>query len=228
MFLCCLLWRLTSMVVRLLPMPWRRLSMHDGHEKNFHSFSGCSGDTNFFTPARSKRGSSSGRRSASLVPTLLVMHMGITPATAWLHARPAATSSPRPAGPRKSSATAHSSSLFPQQPRRENIVVRRLEAEVRSPGTHMFGGSMTPMDAPQEKEEPLWLGLDLSTQSLTAAVLRGDGVGGDFNEPVVLESINYEVRSRAALFLLAVFRVGLDRVLPLHFTCGAKGVHVLL
>eukprot|EP00903_Cladosiphon_okamuranus_P010615 g10038.t1 len=44
----------------------------------------------------------------------------------------------------------------------------------------------------QEKEEPLWLGLDLSTQSLTAAVLQGDGAGGSFNEPVVLESINYE------------------------------------
>jgi len=45
-----------------------------------------------------------------------------------------------------------------------------------------------------EKEEALWLGLDLSTQSLTAAVLRGDGVGGASNEPVVLESVNYEVR----------------------------------
>lgn len=48
----------------------------------------------------------------------------------------------------------------------------------------------------QEQEaqgEPLWLGLDLSTQSLTAAVLRGDGVGGTFNEPILLESINYEV-----------------------------------
>lgn len=45
----------------------------------------------------------------------------------------------------------------------------------------------------EKEEEPLWLGLDLSTQSLTAAVLRGDGVGGAFNEPVVLESINYEV-----------------------------------
>lgn len=40
---------------------------------------------------------------------------------------------------------------------------------------------------------PLWLGLDLSTQSLTAAVLQGDGVGGVFNEPIVLESANYEV-----------------------------------
>lgn len=45
----------------------------------------------------------------------------------------------------------------------------------------------------EEEEEPLWLGLDLSTQSLTAAVLKGDGVGGAFNEPVVLESVNFEV-----------------------------------
>lgn len=42
-------------------------------------------------------------------------------------------------------------------------------------------------------DEPLWLGLDLSTQSLTGAVLRGNGVGGAFNDPVVLESINFEV-----------------------------------
>lgn len=40
---------------------------------------------------------------------------------------------------------------------------------------------------------PLWLGLDLSTQSLTGAVLGGDGVGAEFNEPVVLESVNFEV-----------------------------------
>lgn len=40
---------------------------------------------------------------------------------------------------------------------------------------------------------PLWLGLDLSTQSLTGAVLRGNGVGGTSNDPVILESINFEV-----------------------------------
>lgn len=43
-------------------------------------------------------------------------------------------------------------------------------------------------------EEPLWLGLDLSTQSLTAAVLKGNGAGGTSNDPIVLESINFEVR----------------------------------
>lgn len=43
--------------------------------------------------------------------------------------------------------------------------------------------------------DPLWLGLDLSTQSLTGAVLRGDGMGTAFNEPVVLESINFDVRT---------------------------------
>lgn len=47
--------------------------------------------------------------------------------------------------------------------------------------------------------QPLWLGLDLSTQSLTGAVLRGEGVGGDFNEPVVLESVNYEVGMKRKL-----------------------------
>lgn len=41
---------------------------------------------------------------------------------------------------------------------------------------------------------PLWLGLDLSTQSLTGAVLQGDGIGRAFNEPIVLESVNYEVK----------------------------------
>lgn len=42
--------------------------------------------------------------------------------------------------------------------------------------------------------EPLWLGLDLSTQSLTGAILKGYGKGGAFNEPLVLESVNFEVR----------------------------------
>lgn len=42
--------------------------------------------------------------------------------------------------------------------------------------------------------EPLWLGLDLSTQSLTGAILKGYGNGGAFNEPLVLESVNFEVR----------------------------------
>lgn len=44
-----------------------------------------------------------------------------------------------------------------------------------------------------QQQQPLWLGLDLSTQSLTAAILQGDGAGGRSNEPVVLESVNYEV-----------------------------------
>lgn len=46
----------------------------------------------------------------------------------------------------------------------------------------------------QTEPEPLWLGLDLSTQSLTGAVLKGYGKGGAFNEPLVLESVNFEVR----------------------------------
>lgn len=45
----------------------------------------------------------------------------------------------------------------------------------------------------EAEKDPLWLGLDLSTQSLTGAVLRGNGVGAIHNEPVVLESINFEV-----------------------------------
>lgn len=45
----------------------------------------------------------------------------------------------------------------------------------------------------KEQEEPLWLGIDLSTQSVTGAVLRGSGRGGASNDPVVLESINFEV-----------------------------------
>lgn len=47
--------------------------------------------------------------------------------------------------------------------------------------------------AHEAEKDPLWLGLDLSTQSLTGAVLRGNGVGAIHNEPVVLESINFEV-----------------------------------
>ena len=53
-------------------------------------------------------------------------------------------------------------------------------------------GAATEQQEMQE-EQPLWLGLDLSTQSLTAAVLRGKGAGGTLNDPVVLESVNYEV-----------------------------------
>lgn len=45
----------------------------------------------------------------------------------------------------------------------------------------------------QREEDSLWLGLDLSTQSLTAAVLRGSGTGGGSNQPVLLQSVNYEV-----------------------------------
>lgn len=41
--------------------------------------------------------------------------------------------------------------------------------------------------------ELLWLGLDLSTQSLTGAVLQGNGTGMKYNEPVILERISYEV-----------------------------------
>lgn len=53
--------------------------------------------------------------------------------------------------------------------------------------------------------EPLWLGLDLSTQSLTGAVLRGEGVGGEFNEPIVLESVNYEVSVKRRLSVSLCF-----------------------
>ena len=49
-------------------------------------------------------------------------------------------------------------------------------------------------ESQQKEAESLWLGLDLSTQSLTGAVLRGRGQGGAFNEPVVLESVNFEVK----------------------------------
>lgn len=68
-----------------------------------------------------------------------------------------------------------------------------------------FSENTMAADGAQEKEEPLWLGLDLSTQSLTAAVLRGDGVGGNFNQPVVLESINYEVRLGCKLVCRSIF-----------------------
>lgn len=170
-------------------MPWRRSSKHDGCENGFHSCFGCSGDTNFATRAKSKRSSS--RRCvhvASLAPACTLFVLGMTPATAWFHAPPTATSTVGPAASRKSWTMGHSSRLFPQQP-------QRLETGDRDRGVLMFGGNTMAVNRAHENEEPLWLGLDLSTQSLTAAVLRGDGVGGDFNEPVVLESINYEVRT---------------------------------
>ncbi|CBJ33890.1 conserved unknown protein [Ectocarpus siliculosus] len=67
------------------------------------------------------------------------------------------------------------------------------DAKRRASRVFMFP-TMASKDGQEQEEqgEPLWLGLDLSTQSLTAAVLRGDGVGGTFNEPILLESINYE------------------------------------
>eukprot|EP00752_Nemacystus_decipiens_P002575 g2413.t1 len=113
----------------------------------------------------------------------------MTSATAWLHASPAATSIPSMAVPRIFWATSYSSSLS----QRSNSVTPCLEAGVRRRKVFMSGTTMAvAADEPQETQEPLWLGLDLSTQSLTAAVLRGNGVGGSFNEPVILESINYE------------------------------------
>lgn len=125
--------------------------------------------------------------------------MHVFPATAWLLAPPTATCTPRPAVPRTSWATAYSSNLFQQQSRCGNSAVRRLETGIGRRGVLMFGTTVArAAGGSQEKEEPLWLGLDLSTQSLTAAVLRGDGVGRSFNEPVVLESINYEVRAAHA------------------------------
>lgn len=48
--------------------------------------------------------------------------------------------------------------------------------------------------ADRSGSQPLWLGLDLSTQSLTGAVLKGDAAGGVHNYPVLLESINFEAR----------------------------------
>ena len=57
-------------------------------------------------------------------------------------------------------------------------------------------GAAVEEQEPEMQEPPLWLGLDLSTQSLTAAVLRGKGAGGASNDPVVLESINFEVFNR--------------------------------
>ena len=168
-------------------MPWHRPSKHDAFNDCCNRFLDRGVDIKV-SPAKA-----SGRKSRSVsCAVAFVMHMGMTPATAWLHASSAATSISRPAVPRASWTTAYSSSLFQQKQ-------SQLETGVRREDVLMFGTTLAG-DGPQEKEEPIWLGLDLSTQSLTAAVLQGDGVGADFNEPVVLESINYEVCApRAAL-----------------------------
>ncbi|CAN0504637.1 unnamed protein product, partial [Ectocarpus sp. 8 AP-2014] len=81
-----------------------------------------------------------------------------------------------------------------QSKRRELFSIAAAgDAKRRGNRVFMFPRMATKNGQEQEEQgEPLWLGLDLSTQSLTAAVLRGDGAGGAFNEPILLESINYE------------------------------------
>ncbi|CAN0417590.1 unnamed protein product, partial [Ectocarpus sp. 12 AP-2014] len=80
-----------------------------------------------------------------------------------------------------------------QSKMRELLPIGLDDAKRRGNRVSMFPRMSTQNGQEQEEQgEPLWLGLDLSTQSLTAAVLRGDGVGRNFNEPILLESINYE------------------------------------
>ncbi|CAN0032112.1 unnamed protein product, partial [Laminaria digitata] len=81
---------------------------------------------------------------------------------------------------------ARASSLVPQSSSRAFMFRNRLVAR-GAVGTTAEG-----QEQEMQEEPPLWLGLDLSTQSLTAAVLRGKGAGGASNDPVVLESINFE------------------------------------
>lgn len=135
-------------------------------------------------------------RISSLLLLLLSGHMIST--TAWLV--PAATwpttrvTPPRAPFAESSVGTARSalvraraSSLVPQSSSRAFMFRNRLVARGAA-GTTAEG-----QEQEMQEEPPLWLGLDLSTQSLTAAVLRGKGAGGASNNPVVLESINFEV-----------------------------------
>ncbi|CAM9333617.1 unnamed protein product [Pylaiella littoralis] len=150
-----------------------------------------------------------------LVLSLNTMAMMAIPAKAWLLAPPpiAAGSTPRP--PFAGRATPRRIISWPSRPQLLHPSTRRTDAGARvlmfriimkmgqgAEGSDGMGQQDRQRqqqgegeeggEREEKEEEPLWLGLDLSTQSLTAAVLRGDGVGGAFNEPVVLESINYE------------------------------------
>ncbi len=158
----------------------------------FESDGGCSGfggGASYASPAR--------RKSTLSVLGLTTKMLMLASANAWL------SSSPRPRAGGPPSTTAPPSRYFQQRFQRDSAAaIRPVETEKSSGrGMRMKAAgrdSRSAGDAGAEKEDALWLGLDLSTQSLTAAVLRGDGVGGASNEPVVLESISYEVRERCA------------------------------
>lgn len=136
--------------------------------------------------------SSSSRRSSRCLHAL-VLAILTSRAQAWLLApRRASTVALEP------SSSLHAGRCCERRGRqsktRELLRIAAGDAKRRGNRVFMFPTMATQDGQEQEEQgEPLWLGLDLSTQSLTAAVLRGDGVGGTFNEPILLESINYEV-----------------------------------
>lgn len=132
--------------------------------------------------------------------TLLLLSGHMISATAWLMPAatwPASRGTPRPPFAKSSECTARSvlvrgwSSLTPQSSSSRAFMFRNRFVAVGP-----VGATSTVVEQEQEQEmqePPLWLGLDLSTQSLTAAVMRGKEAGGASNDPVVLESINFEV-----------------------------------
>lgn len=132
------------------------------------------------------------------VSTLLLLFGHMISATAWLipvATWPATRVTSRSSSTKSNECTARSAlvcgkaSLAPPSSSRALMFRNKLVA------VGPVGAAVEEQE-PEMQEPPLWLGLDLSTQSLTAAVLRGKGAGGASNDPVVLESINFEVFNR--------------------------------
>lgn len=119
--------------------------------------------------------------------------MGST--SAWLPARPCTSGAPP------------TSTLSPSFTARRVTATRKMYAPLdsfsiasavvvptRQQGRMLSMSSTSTTSVDSSGSQPLWLGLDLSTQSLTGAVLKGDAAGGVHNDPVLLESINFEAR----------------------------------
>lgn len=169
-----------------------------------------------------------------LKSSLLLLSGYMISATAWLMPAatwPATRVTPRSPFAKSSECTTRSalvhgrSSLVPQTGSSRAFMFRNRVVAVGPVG------SAVKEQEQGMQEPPLWLGLDLSTQSLTAAVLRGKGAGGASNDPVVLESVNYEVcacAERARLEwiarvnnllppqLLLLFRILFPRIQKMH------------
>lgn len=124
------------------------------------------------------------------------------PTRAWMPARPCTSMAPStPTLSLISTAKRAAASRELYAPLDPFSIVNNAVVPTSQQGRMLSMSSTSTVVDSSSGSQPLWLGLDLSTQSLTGAVLKGDAAGGVHNDPVLLESINFEARDTCNLVL---------------------------